>query len=410
MPKLVVGFFMEQIHSEQINLTPTLSRMFISCFSLGATAYGGPAMISHIKEMAVNKNGWVKEGEFMRGLALCQLIPGATMVQMVTYIGYRVRGIWGALTAAVAFVLPAFLALLVLSTIYFRFHSLWFVEALFKGLGAIVVAIILNACITFGRSILKDWKVVLIAVLSFFAFFFKWNFVLIFVLAATAGLLLHPKKTEPKAAPSGTTSLEWSKEREYLILALLAGVICLMFALSYLVNPKITALSLDLSKIGALAFGGGFPAIPLIQYEIVDRFHWLTTKEFLDGIALGQVTPGPILITATFIGYKVSNVLGATMATLGVFFPSFFILILLIPYHDRLKGVDKVRMMEQGVLGSFIGMLGLVLYNFGRTSLVDAPRILIAAAAFFAIYRKIGLPYILLIGGILSILIYGFLS
>jgi chromate transporter len=272
-----------------------------------------------------------------------------------------------------------------------------------------VVAIILNAFITFGRSILKDWKVVLISVLSFFAFFLQWNFVLIFVFAAFAGLLLRLKRPQTKAVPSGKASLEVVKEKGYLVIGLLAAFICLALALSYLVNPKITALSLNLSKIGALAFGGGFPAIPLIQYEMVDRFQWLTTKEFLDGIALGQVTPGPILITATFIGYKVSNILGATMATLGIFFPSFFILVLLIPYHDRLKGVEKVQMMEQGILGSFIGMLALVLYNFGRTSFVDIPRILIAAAAFLAIYKKIGLPYVLLTGGILSILIYGFL-
>jgi len=385
-----------------------LSLLFTRVFKLGATAYGGPAMVDQIKETAVNRYAWVKEGEFMRGVALCQLIPGATMVQIVTYVGYRVRGILGALTAAVAFVLPAFVALLVLSAIYFRYHSLWFVQALFKGLGAIVVAIILNACITFGRSVLKDWKVALIALSSFIAFFFQWNFILIFVMAAIAGFVLRPKTPQTKAAASGGPSLD-VKKKEYLIIALLAAVICLALIVSYVVDPKITDLSLNLSKIGALAFGGGFTAIPLIQYEMVDRFHWLSTKEFLDGIALGQVTPGPILITATFVGYKVSSLLGAFMATLGIFFPSFFILVLLIPYHDRLRGVEKVRMMEQGVLGSFIGMLALVLYNFGRTSLVDIPRILIAAAAFFAIYKKIGLPYILLTGGILSILIYGFL-
>jgi chromate transporter len=386
----------------------SLKSLFTRVFKLGATAYGGPAMISQIKETAVNRYGWVKEGEFMRGVALCQLIPGATMVQIVTYIGYRVRGIWGALTAAVAFVLPAFIALLVLSAIYFRFHNLWVIQALFKGLGAIVVAIILNACITFGRSILKDWKVILIAALSFFAFFFQWNFVLIFVLAAVAGFVLRPKIPQTKAAASGGPSPD-VKRKEYLIIALLAAVICLALIVSYVVDPKITDLFLNLSKIGALAFGGGFTAIPLIQYEMVTRYQWLSTKEFLDGIALGQVTPGPILITATFVGYKVANLLGAFMATLGVFFPSFFILVLLIPYHDRLKGIDKVRMMEQGILGSFIGMIALVLYNFGRASLVDIPRILMAAAAFFAIYKKISLPYILLAGGMLSILIYGFL-
>jgi chromate transporter len=209
--------------------------------------------------------------------------------------------------------------------------------------------------------------------------------------------------------PSVGAPLQVVKEKEYLIVALLAAFICLVLVLSYLIDPRIPALSLSLSKIGALAFGGGFTAIPLIQYEMVDRFHWLSTKEFLDGIALGQVTPGPILITATFVGYKVSSLLGAFMATLGVFFPSFFILVLLIPYHDRVRAVEKVRVMEQGILGSFIGMLALVLYNFGRASLVDIPRILMALAAFYAIYKKISLPYILLAGGMLSILIYGFL-
>jgi len=387
----------------------SLTALFVRVLKLGATAYGGPGMISHIKEMAVKEKGWVKEGEFMRGVALCQLIPGATMIQIVTYIGYRVRGVRGALTATIAFVLPAFFALLILSAIYFRFHSLWFIESLFKGLGAIVVAIILNACITFGRPILRDWKVILIALLSFAAFYFRWNFVLIFVLAALAGLLLRPKTPQAKPAPSGAEPSQAVKEREFLIIVLLAAVICVLLVFSYFIDPNISALSLNLSKIGALAFGGGFTAIPLIQYEVVERFHWLSTKEFLDGIALGQVTPGPVLITATFVGYKVSGFLGAFMATLGIFFPSFFILVLLIPYHDRLKGVEKVRMMEQGVLGSFIGMLALVLYNFGSTSLVDIPRILMAAAAFFAIQKKIALPYILLAGGILSILIYGFL-
>jgi chromate transporter len=386
----------------------SLKFLFTRVFKLGAMAYGGPGMISQIKETAVNRYGWVKEGEFMRGVALCQLIPGATMVQIVTYIGYRVRGIWGALTAAVAFVLPAFIVLLALSAIYFKYHSLWVIQALFKGLGAIVVAIILNACITFGRSVLKDWKVIVISVLSFFAFFLQWNFVLIFVLAAVVGFVLRPKIPQTKAAASGGPSLD-VKKKEYLIIALLAAVICLALIVSYVVDPKITDLSLNLSKIGALAFGGGFTAIPLIQYEMVDRFHWLSTKEFLDGIALGQVTPGPILITATFVGYKVSSLLGAFMATLGIFFPSFFILVLLIPYHDRLRGVEKVRMMEQGVLGSFIGMLALVLYNFGKTSLVDLPSILMASGAFLAIYKKISLPYILVAGGMLSILIYGFL-
>ena len=172
-------------------------------------------------------------------------------------------------------------------------------------------------------------------------------------------------------------------------------------------DQRIAAIALNLAKIGAVAFGGMFTGIPLMQYELVDRLGLLSTKEFIDGIALGQVTPGPILITATFVGYKVANFLGAAMATLGMFAPSFFILVLLIPYHDRLQGVEKVKMMEQGVLSAFIGMLAVVLYNLGRTSLVDIPSILIAVGAFLALYKEIGLPFILLAGGILSMIIWG---
>ena len=177
-----------------------------------------------------------------------------------------------------------------------------------------------------------------------------------------------------------------------------------------MINPRLTYLSLILSKIGALAFGGGFTMIPLIQYEVVDHFHWLTTKEFLDGIALGQITPGPIMITATFIGYKLSGFFGALIATVGIFSSSFFILMLLIPHYDRLRRVKIVKTMEQGILGSFIGMLGLVLYNFGRAAFVDIPSVLFAAAAFIALLKKIDLLYILLSGTILAIPIFGLLN
>jgi chromate transporter len=189
-----------------------------------------------------------------------------------------------------------------------------------------------------------------------------------------------------------------------IILVYLGLVLC------YVINPQLTYLSLTLSKIGALAFGGGFTMIPLIQYEVVDHFHWLTTKEFLDGIALGQITPGPIMITATFIGYKLSGFFGALVATIGIFSSSFFILVLLIPHYDRLRRVEVVKTMERGILGSFIGMLGLVLYNFGRAVFVDIPSIIFAAAAFIALLKKIDLPYILLSGAILSILIFGLLK
>jgi chromate transporter len=385
----------------------SLSVLFRRFLRLGAVAYGGPAMMGQIKQKIVGEYKWVKENDFLQGMALCQLIPGATMVQMVTYIGYRLRGFWGAFLSSIAFVLPAFVVLIILSALYFKMQTLPFIQILFKVLGTIVIALILNAGISLGKSILKDWKVVLISVLSFVAFFYKLNVLLVFMFAAVAASLLRPKINQPKAASSSEKSeQEKNKGKDRLLLGLLAGLILAGLFITYVLDPRLTYLCLILSKIGALAFGGGFTTIPLIQYELVDRLNWLTTKEFLDGILMGQVTPGPILITSTFIGYKVSGLLGALMATIGVFFPSFFILVLLVPYHDRLRGMKIVRIIEQGILGSFIGMLGIVLYNFGRVSFVDIPSVVFTAVAFAALLKKVSLPYILLGGGLLSVVLF----
>jgi chromate transporter len=384
--------------------------LFTRFLKLGATAYGGPAIAQQMKKAVVKEWGWLKEPEFMQGLALCQLIPGATFVQLSTYIGYRLRGIWGAFTCAVAFVLPAFFLLLFLSTLYFGLGNLWFIQALFKGLGAIVMAIVLNALINFGKPIFKDWKGILIAAFSFLGFLFRLSTVLVFILAAAAALLLRLSAGKPAPGPSAAGPISTPQGRgDSPFLLALAALIVFIFAVCYFLNGELFSLALTLSKTGALAFGGGFTIIPLIQYEVVDKYQWVNTKEFLDGIAMGQVTPGPIMITATFLGYKLSGLWGALMATLAIFSPAFFIVTLLIPRYDRVRGNTAVRTMEQGILASFIGMLGLVLYNFGRATFVDIPTILFAAAAFIALLKKIDLAYILLTGAILSLLVFGLL-
>ncbi len=390
----------------------SLPVLFTRFLKIGATAYGGPAIGGQMKKAIVKDLGWMKEPEFMQGLALCQLIPGATFVQLSTYIGYRLRGMWGAFVCAIAFVIPAFVLLLILSTVYFKLGDLWFIQSLFKGLGAIVVAIVLNALINFGKPILKDWKAVLIAILSFLAFLLKLNIVLVFILAGVLALLLRPAMAagKPASPPSSQKTTETAKRGgDGLFLGVLALLIGGIFVVCFLWNPQLSYLALTLSKVGALAFGGGFTIIPLIQYEVVDKFHWVSTKEFLDGIAMGQVTPGPIMITATFLGFKLSGFWGAAMATLAIFSPAFFIVTLLIPHYDKVRGIAAVRIFELGILASFVGMLGLVLYNFGRTTFVDIPTILFAAAAFIALLRKIDLAYILLPGAILSLLVFGLL-
>jgi len=171
-------------------------------------------------------------------------------------------------------------------------------------------------------------------------------------------------------------------------------------------DPLLGQLDWLLMKLGALAFGGGFTLIPLIQQEVVTRLGWLTTREFIDGIALGQVTPGPIVITATFVGYRVSGLVGATAATLAVFFPSFLVLVGTVPHYNRIKRLRSVQWMIKGVLAGFIALLVFVLWQFGQASLVDWKTWGMAAAAFLALRWRVDLLVIVGAVALLSILIF----
>jgi len=169
----------------------SLGRLFLAFLRLGATAYGGPAMMAYLKSNLVGKRRWLSEQEFKEGMALCQVIPGATMVQMCTYTGYRLRGTPGALVSAVGFVLPAFLTMTVLTALYFHAGSITVVRALFRGLGAIVVAIVLNACLTLGRTTLQGWQGILLASLALLAMLLKVNFLLVLLGSAVLAIPLY---------------------------------------------------------------------------------------------------------------------------------------------------------------------------------------------------------------------------
>ena len=185
-----------------------------------------------------------------------------------------------------------------------------------------------------------------------------------------------------------------------------AGVAACVLLTPLMFAPILAQLNLIFMKVDLMAFGGGFTTIPLIQREVVDRFGWVTTREFIDGIALGQVTPGPIVITATFVGYKAGGVVGALLGTIAVFFPSFVILTTLAPHYDRIKQSRPIQVMVRGILAAFLGMLLLVAYHFGREALVDWKTWALMATAWLALWRKVDLLLIVGAGAVLSMAIF----
>ncbi len=178
-----------------------LSTLFLAFLHLGATAYGGPAMMAYLREEIVGRRQWLTEQEFREGMALCHTIPGATMMQMATYTGYRLRRLSGALVAAASFVLPAFLLMTALSAAYFTFGDLPLVRAVFRGLAAIVVAIILNACVSLARTAVHGWQGLLLVVLAFAALALGVNLLLVIVGAGLVALVLY--RGEPAPAGKG---------------------------------------------------------------------------------------------------------------------------------------------------------------------------------------------------------------
>jgi chromate transporter len=172
------------------------------------------------------------------------------------------------------------------------------------------------------------------------------------------------------------------------------------------VDPTLGRLNLAFMKLGPLAFGGGFAMVPLIQQEVVGRLGWLSTGEFVDGIALGQVTPGPVVITATFVGYKVRGWLGAVTATISVFYPSFLILVATMHHFDRIKRLQVVQAMIKGVLAAFVGLLAYTLWQFARAALVDWTTVGLAIGAFVALRLRVDTLAIVGVASILSLVLF----
>jgi len=388
---------MESLKSEQ---SPSLIKLFLSFLRLGLTAFGGPAMIAHIKELSVKKNKWLKEENFNQGIVLCQSIPGATAMQMAGFVGLSLKGIRGALASFVGFGLPAFVLMLVFSILYANYHGLSFVQSLFSGLQVIVVAIIAQATYSFGKNIANRYQNIIIALAASGSLGIGISPFLVIPGAGLVSIFLYGK-TKPSPASDQKVESWEIKPIVVLLLIILSGLILL-----YFVNLKSLFLSLLMMKIDLFAFGGGFTSLPLMLHQIVDVRGWMDAKVFMDGIALGQVTPGPIVITATFVGYLVAGFWGALIATLSIFTPSFLMMVIINPVFDRLKASPLFLKATQGILASFVGLLLFILIKFALAVPWDIIRVLLGMVALIALIKKIDLLYVVIIGGIISIWLF----
>lgn len=329
---------------------PALHTLFLAFFRLGLTAFGGPAMVTYIRKMAVTQKGWLEAAVFDEGVALCQTIPGATAMQVSAYTGLRIRGTAGALAAFAGFGLPAFFLMMILSALYVSTSELPPVKALFLALQAIVVGLVAYSTVSFGRTSLKRWMHGVIAGIAAALFLAGMHPVMVIVLAALLGITFLPV---PEKKPASATMV---RHPERSVLVLLGGA-ALFFLALFFFQPGLFGLAVTMAQVDLFAFGGGFAALPLMYQEVVVSHAWLDNVAFLNGIALGQVTPGPIVITATFVGFLAFGFWGGIVATIAIFTPSFLFVVVTVPYYDRLRTSGLYQKMFQGILYSFVGLL-----------------------------------------------------
>ncbi|AIH03701.1 MAG: Chromate transporter, chromate ion transporter (CHR) family [Thermodesulfobacterium sp. 37_54] len=381
-----------------INNHVKIVELFFSFLKLGFTAFGGPAMVAYIKELVVEKREWLDKQTFQDGVVLAQVIPGATAIQMAGYVGFKTRGILGGLASFTGFGLPAFLFMLFLSQVYVKTHDLPKVISVFTGLQVVVVSIVANAFLSFARPLVNSKAEMFMAILSFLLLFFKVSpFLIIFICLVLSQLVFKDVSIN---------KTETSKRINYQGLLILIFIPFIELFFLYFWDKTLFNISLVMIKIDLFAFGGGYASLPLMMHEFVDRLGWIDNRTFMDGIALGQVTPGPIVITATFVGYLLKGLLGALMATISVFTPSFIIMALFCEFSDKMNQLKIFLKAKQGILASFSALLLFVLIKFIVSLDWNFLKAMMAMVSFFALYRKVNLVYVVLISVLFSAFLF----
>ncbi len=372
----------------------SLWEIFFSFLKLGAGAFGGPAMVAYIKDLSVRQKKWIKEGEFKEGVAIAQAVPGATALQVATYVGLKLRGILGGLCSFLGFVLPAFLLILVLSWVYTTHQHLPQVAQIFKALRVAVVAIVAKAFFDFFLPISRKVKEVSIAFLAFILFSLGVNPFLIIFTCFLFSLLIF--KDKGIASQEDLFIINWKR----IFLLSLFPFCCL--GILYIFFPKYFNLSFVMMKVDAFAFGGGYASLPLMLSEVVDKYGWMSKTVFMDGIALGQITPGPIIITATFVGFYTLGIIGAIVATISIFTPSFVIISIASELQSKIRHSVWFVRAKRGLIASFSGLLLFAELKFIGGIDWNLFKIIFASALTLALLKRVNILWIVAFTVILS--------
>jgi chromate transporter len=335
---------------------------------LGTIAFGGPAAhIAMMEDEFVTRRQWLTREQFLDRLAAANLIPGPSSTEMAIFIGYEKRGWPGLLVAGCTFILPAAIMVGAIASAYVRYGTLPQVNGVLYALKPVVIAIVVQAFWKLGRAAVRTKWLAVVALVAAVLYAIRVHEILTLVIAA--GLAVVPIIYRGLRSPKRVPVLLFTQIRP----ARVFGVFVTAAA-----PFGLWRLFLVFAKIGAVLFGSGYVLLAFLRADLVDRLHWLTERQLLDSVAVGQITPGPVFTTATFIGYIIGGIPGAVVATVGIFAPAFVFVAIsgfLIP---RIRRSRVAASMLDGVVVGSLALMGVVAWQLGRAAIVDVPTLVIA--------------------------------
>ena len=366
----------------------------LAFLKIGLTAYGGLAAIWGILQADLQeKRGWLSRERFLEGLALVNMLPGATAVQLCIFIGHARGGWQGGLLAGLCFILPAFLIMLALTLAYSAFGAMPAVSGALHGLGPVVIVIFLAAI----------WRLSKNAVTA--------PAQLALVVAGALAAALSPLGTAWIVLMAGAIGVALFHSLRHGAMALLVLFACSAVPMPSLLTGLagngqqpggLLGMGAFFLTVGALSFGGGLSMIAFIQEQVVNQYHWLTQREFIDGLALGQVTPGPILMVSAYVGYKLAGLPGAALAYAAIFLPAFVLMLGILPVFERVRRLQWTRAAVKGISPAVIGVLLVTLGQMAPHAVSDGFGVLVFVLAAAAILAWKATPVKTLFGGALA--------
>jgi chromate transporter len=366
---------------------------------LGTLGFGGPvALCGQMERELVQDRKWLTKDEMREAIAVCQSLPGPLAIQVGIFISYIRGGFWGAWAGGWAFILPNFVIVVALASLYVYFGGLSLVTAIFYGVSPAVIALILHSCYRLAKLGMEDWlQWVIVALCFVVTVAVQAEVALLFVGAGILGILYYGSLFRARAASSS--------------LPLLAVLPVSTPVAPTMPGPILGKLLLFFLKAGSLTFGSGLVIVPFLEKGLVQQTGWLDERQFLVAVAMGMLSPGPVVITATFVGYVVAGFWGSVISTIGIFLPSFLLVLIVAPILIRYRTNPNVQGFVKGAYAAAIGTILGACVLLGRIAIGDWLTALVALVSLIVLFRwKVSNPLLVAASAIIGLIAFPLLQ